>query len=322
MFTVPALGLGTSQLGNLGRVVSDDDAQAVVSTAWDGGIRYFDTAPHYGLGLSERRVGRLLQQYPRDQFTLSTKVGRILTPSPDTAHLRDTEGFDVPADLKREWDFSADGVRRSIEASLDRLGLDRIDIAYIHDPDDHWTQASQEAAPALVALREEGLIGAVGVGMNDSAMLAKFVAECDVDLVMCAGRFTLLEQPALGDLLPVAQDRGVGVVIAGVFNSGLLATARPRPGATYDYAEAGADLVQRANDIADICEQHGTTLPVAAQAFPWLHPAVVSVVVGCRSASQVQSAVDAEALGVSPELWTALDEAGLLAPGLLGETTR
>lgn len=319
---MPALGLGTSQLGNLGRVVSDADAEAVVATAWSGGIRYFDTAPHYGLGLSERRVGRLLQQYPRDPYVLSTKVGRNLVPSPETADLRDSGGFDVPADVKREWDFSADGVRRSIDESLTRLGLDRIDIAYIHDPDDHWTQASREAVPALVRLREEGIIGAVGVGMNDSAMLARFVGECDVDLVMCAGRFTLLEQTALDDLLPAAHERSVGVVIAGVFNSGLLATTRPRPGATYDYAEAGVTLVQRANEIADICEQHGTTLPIAAQAFPWLHPAVVSVVVGCRSAAQVQSALDADARGVSPEVWTALDEAGLLAPALLAEGAR
>ncbi|MCI1017234.1 aldo/keto reductase [Microbacterium sp. C5A9] len=322
MVTVPALGLGTSQLGNLGRAVSDDDAEAVITAAWDGGIRYFDTAPHYGLGLSETRVGRLLRDHPRDEWVLSTKVGRVLVPSPDTAHQRDDEGFDVPAVLRRERDYSADGARRSIDDSLERLGVDRIDIAYVHDPDEHGEQASREAIPALLRLRDEGVIGAVGVGMNDSTMLARFVTECDIDLVMCAGRFTLLEQPALRDLLPAAQSRGVGVVIAGVFNSGLLATPRPRSGATYDYAEAESDLVRRANDIADICEQYGTTLPVAAQAFPWLHPAVRSVVVGCRSAAQVRSALVADAHAVPSDLWEALAAAGFVARELLPESAR
>ncbi|TNH29504.1 aldo/keto reductase [Micromonospora orduensis] len=307
-----ALGFGAAQGGNLYRATSDEDFAAAVDTAWNGGIRYFDTAPHYGLGLSERRLGEALRSRPRDEYVVSTKVGRLLVPSPETAHLRDPEGFAVPADHRRVWDFSRDGVRRSLEASLRRTGLDRIDIVYLHDPDEHWEQAAHEAVPALVRLREQGVIGAIGAGMNQSAMLARFVAETDVDVVMCAGRFTLLEQGALVDLLPVARARRVGVVIAGVYNSGLLARDTPPSDAVYNYQQAPAEVIEQARRTARVCQSYGVTLPEAALAFVRRHPAVVSTVVGMRDEAQVTETLRRSAAEVPDQLWTVLYEEGLL----------
>ncbi|GIJ80963.1 D-threo-aldose 1-dehydrogenase [Micromonospora phaseoli] len=307
------LGFGAAQGGNLHRVTTDEEFATAVDTAWEAGVRYFDTAPHYGLGLSERRLGTALRHRPRDEYVVSTKVGRLLVPSPEDAHLRDTDGFDVPASHRRVWDFSRDGVRRSIEASLDRTGLDRIDIVYLHDPDDHWAQAANEAVPALVELRDQGVVGAIGAGMNQSAMLARFVSEADIDVVMCAGRYTLLEQGAADDLLPAAESRGVGVVIAGVYNSGLLSRDRPPADALYDYRQAPGELIERARRIAAVCETYGATLPQAALAFVRRHPAVVSTVVGVRDGSQAAEAVRRSSAGVPDGLWAALAAARLLA---------
>jgi D-threo-aldose 1-dehydrogenase len=306
------LGLGAAQFGNLYRETSDDEVVAAVGAAWDAGIRYFDTAPHYGVGLSETRLGAALRAYPRDEFILSTKVGRMLVPNPGHEHEQDAEGFAVPAVTKRQWDFSADGVRRSLDASLDRLGLDRVDIVYLHDPDDFYDEAASEAIPALIELREQGVIGAVGAGMNQSAMLARFVAEHDIDVVMCAGRYTLLEQPAAEDLLPIAQERGVEVVVAGVYNSGLLSRPRVSADALYNYEKAPAELVGRANAIAEVCERHDVTLPEAALAFPLLHPAVSSVVLGARSREQVDSNLARYSARIPDSLWRDLASAGLL----------
>src|SRR5262245_7717952 len=300
---MPPAGFGAAQLGNLFRETSDAEAARAVDAAWAAGFRYFDTAPHYGLGLSERRLGSALAQRERGEMLVSTKVGRLLVPSPGTADLRDDEGFAVPASTRRAWDFSADGVRRSLEASLERLGLDRIDIVYVHDPDDHWDAASKSAVPALVALREQGVVDAIGVGMNQSAMPAEFVRRHDIDLVMLAGRFTLLDQGALDDLLPLAADRGVGIVAAGVYNSGLLSQRRPDPNAPYDYHPAPAELVERAGRLAAVCEAHGVDLPTAAVHFPARHPAVVSVVIGAQTAEQVKINVARVAMPVPAELW-------------------
>jgi D-threo-aldose 1-dehydrogenase len=307
------LGLGTAQLGNLYRETTEDEATVTVDTAWDGGVRYFDTAPHYGLGLSERRLGERLATRPRDEYVLSTKVGRLVVPDPGGAGDPDSI-FVVPPGTRSEWDFSRDGVRRSIDDSLERLGTDRIDVAYVHDPDDHWEQASTEAVPALVELRDQGVIRAVGVGMNQSAMLARFVRETDVDLVMCAGRYTLLEQGALADLLPAAQEREVGVVVAGVYNSGLLAHPRPREEAHYNYSGVPPEVLDRARRIADVCDRHGVTLPDVAIAFVRAHPAVVSVVVGARGADQVGSALERSRTQVPLEVWADLREQWLLDP--------
>jgi len=307
------VGLGGAQAGNLGAVRSDETVREAFETAWAAGVRYVDTAPHYGLGLSERRLGALLAERDRDEFVLSTKVGRLLVPSsqPDGEDLAD--GFAVPATLRREWDLSRDGIRRSIEDSLVRLGLERIDIAFLHDPDERMDEAVAEAMPALIELREEGVLRAVGAGMNFSAPLTRFVRECDIDVVLCAGRYTLLDQSALADLMPAAIERGVGVVIGGVYNSGLLAVDRPGADATFDYVRAPSELVQRANAIADVCERHGVTLPEAALAFVNAHPAVVSTVIGMRHASDAEDALARAAADVPTQLWDDLRSAGLIS---------
>ncbi|WP_308466472.1 aldo/keto reductase [Rathayibacter soli] len=311
-----ALGLGVAQFGNLYRKTTEEEAAGAFDAAWEGGIRYFDTAPHYGLGLSERRIGALLLQKPREQFVLSTKVGRLLEPNPGGENERDDDMFDVPATHRRRWDFSADGVRRSIEESLHRLGLDRIDIAYLHDPDDFGEQAINEAIPALIELREQGVISAVGAGMNQSALPAEFIRRTDIDVIMLAGRFTLLEQGALAELLPLAEQEHVGIVIAGVYNSGLLATARPNARSTYNYAAAPTELIRRATAIADACQRHGVDLPSAALAYVSRHPAVVSVVVGARTRDQVRGNLDRFATVVPDELWRDLESQGLITSGV------
>jgi D-threo-aldose 1-dehydrogenase len=309
---VTALALGTSGIGNLYTEVGEEEAHAAVRAAWQRGIRSFDTAPHYGIGLAERRLGAALRGYPRERYTVSTKVGRRLEPTDaggdDLAH-----GFAVPATHRRVWDFSADGVRRTLEASLDRLGLDRVDVVYLHDPDDHAEQAFREAYPALERLRAEGVVGAIGAGMNQAAMLTRFVRDTDVDAVLCAGRYTLLDQGALTELLPAARERGTSVVIGGAFNSGLLAD--PRPGAAYDYARAPAGLLDRALRLKEAAERHGTTLRAAALAFCSAHPAVASVLVGARSAAEVHDCADQFAATVPAALWRELRDTGLLPAG-------
>ncbi|MGW7609530.1 aldo/keto reductase [Streptomyces sp. NPDC054766] len=306
---VSALSFGAAGIGNLFTEVTDEQAYEAVDAAWTSGIRYFDTAPHYGLGLSERRLGEALRDRPRAEYTVSTKVGRLLEPveagGDDLA-----DGFAVPATHHRVWDFSADGVRRSLDASLGRLGLDRVDVVYLHDPDDHAGQAFREGYPALEKLRSQGVVGAIGAGMNQTDMLTRFVRETDVDVVLCAGRYTLLDQGALTELLPAAQDRGTSVIIGGAFNSGLLAD--PRPGATYDYTVAGGELLDRALRLKEIAERHGTTLRAAALAFSAAHPAVVSVLAGARSAAEVRDCARQFAEPVPPEFWQELHAEGLL----------
>ncbi|MCX5537037.1 aldo/keto reductase [Streptomyces sp. NBC_00006] len=298
---ITELVLGTAALGHLYTPVEDDQAHAAVDTAWDVGVRAFDTAPHYGLGLAERRLGAALADRPRDTYVVSTKVGRLLIPG---------DGGQEP---RRVWDFSADGVRRSLEESLTRLGLDRVDIAYLHDPDGHEEQALAEAYPALEKLRAEGVVRAIGAGMNQTAMLTRFVRDTDVDVVLCAGRHTLLDPGARADLLPAAQRHGVAVLVGGVYNSGLLAD--PRPGATYDYTEAPRALVGRALRLKEAAERHGTTLRAAALAFAAAPDAVTALVMGARSAAEVHDFVRQfrAARDVPPSLWSELVERGLLA---------
>jgi D-threo-aldose 1-dehydrogenase len=305
------LSLGCAQLGNLYREVSDDDARATVDAAWQLGVRYFDTAPHYGLGLSERRLGAALWSRPRDAYVLSSKVGRLLEPAEVVEGL-DDDGYVVPATHRRLWDFSRDGIRRSLTESLERLDVDRVDIVYLHDPDEHWSEVVETGYPALAELRAEGTVTAIGAGMNQSSMLADLVRQTDVDVVMLAGRYTLLEQDSLDDLLPLCEKRGVGVVAAGVFNSGLLARPEPGPSAKYDYQDAPADVVDRARAIAEICTRHGTTLSAAAIAFPLAHPAVVSVCIGARSAEQIESNAARYGQQIPIDLWSELKAAGVL----------
>ena len=281
------------------------------------GVRYFDTAPHYGLGLSEKRVGAGLAHYNRDEFVVSTKVGRILEPSPGTAAQTDDQGFVVPADVVRRMDYSRDGVWASIESSLERLGLDYIDIAYLHDPDEHWDLASTEGMRGLIEMRDQGIVRAIGAGMNQSEMLTRFATECDVDVLMCAGRYTLLEQPAAADLLPAALENGVGVVIAGVYNSGLLARDQVAADATYDYAQAPTELIERAQALAAVCGRYGVTLPQAALAFVSGHPAVVSTVIGLRTPAQVTDSVARLAADIPAAIWDEMRTLGLLDPSLV-----
>ncbi|GAA3482721.1 aldo/keto reductase [Streptomyces yanii] len=307
---VGELAFGAAGIGNLFTAVTDAEAERAVHAAWESGVRHFDTAPHYGLGLSERRLGATLSSRPRSEYVVSTKVGRILVPTPEATGDDLANGFAVPATHRRRWDFSAHGVRRSIEDSLERLGLDRIDVVYLHDPDAHAAQALDQAYPELARMRDEGVVGAIGVGMNQAELLARFVRDTDIDAVLLAGRYTLLDQRGLAELLPLAAARGVGVVIGGVFNSGLLAD--PRPGATYDYATAPLDLLSRALDLKAVCERHGVPLRAAALRFPFGHPAVASVLVGTRSATEARDAAAMLAHPVPDALWAELKARGLL----------
>ncbi|BBC31902.1 D-threo-aldose 1-dehydrogenase [Streptomyces graminofaciens] len=314
------LGFGASVIGNLYRVTPVEDATAAVEAAWEAGIRYFDTAPHYGLGLSELRLGAALRQRPRAEYVVSSKVGRLLVPNEHPRGV-DSEGFVVRDDLRRQWDFSRDGVLRSIEATLERTGLDRLDVVYLHDPDDHWRQAADEAMPALADLRDQGVIGAIGAGMNQSAMLARFLRETAADVVMLAGRYTLLDQSALDDVLPAARESGKSVVAVGVFNSGLLSRDRPAEGMKYDYQAAPPALVDRARAIAEVCAAHGTTLPAAAIAFPHTHPTVTNVTLGMRTSEQVRRNVELHRRCVPEGLWDELRAQGLIrsdVPGVGG----
>ncbi|MER7279500.1 aldo/keto reductase [Dactylosporangium sp. NPDC000244] len=305
-----ALGLGCAQLGNLWRERCDAEARAIVDAAWECGIRTFDTAPHYGLGLSERRLGAALADRPRAEFTVSTKVGRLLEPV-DGGGDDLADGFAVPRTHRRVWDFSRDGVRRSLEASLERLGLDRVDVALLHDPEFQPDSALRQGFPALAELRAEGVVGAIGAGSKDVTVLARVVAECAPDAVMVAGRYTLLEQPAR-DLLSACAATGVSVLAAGVFNSGLLAEDVPRAGLHYEYGDAPAALVARASRIASVCGSLGTTLPAAAIAFPGRESVVSAVVLGADDAGQVRRNAALFAAPPPDALWAELGARGLL----------
>jgi D-threo-aldose 1-dehydrogenase len=308
---VTTFGFGAAGIGNLYNEVSDGDAEAALQAAWDAGVRYFDTAPHYGLGLSERRLGKFLAGVPRDEYVVSTKVGRLLEPF-DGEGLDLDNGFAVPKRYRRVWDFSADGVNRSVESSLERLGIDRVDVLLLHDPDDHWAEAAGQGAPALAELRSQGVVGAVGVGMNQWEMPARFVRETSIDVVMLAGRYTLLEQTAAAEFLPLCAERGVSILEAGVFNSGLLARARIPDNAKYNYADAPPELVQRAQRIAGVCERHGVTLPQAAVQFVLRHPTTASVVLGVKSAEQAVRNAELFAKPAPEQLWDELHAEGLL----------
>ena len=311
--TTSPLGFGAAALGNLYSALADEDWPAIVPAAWAGGIRFFDVAPHYGLGLAERRLGESLRALPREEIVVSTKVGRLLVPQ-DAAGRTDIENlFDVPADHRRVRDYSRDGVLRSIEDSLERLGLDRIDLVLVHDPDEFEREALKGAFPALSELRDQGVIASFGAGMNQSAMLARFVRETDADVMMVAGRWTLLDQTAARDLLPAAAERDVTVIAAAVFNSGILATDDPGEGAAFDYAPADRAVVDRARAIARIAHRHGLTLPELAAAFPFTHPAVGVVVMGAASAEQAARNAALLTPSVAPEVWDELRESGLIS---------
>jgi len=308
------IGFGGGSVGNLRRAITDADADAAIRRAWDRGIRYFDTAPHYGLGLSERRLGRTLATFDRNEYVVSTKVGRLLKPRPEPL-AQDDDGFVVPGDLMRVWDFSLDGVRRSVHESLERLGMDRFDILYAHDPDQAYPDAMREGLEALASLKAEGVVGAIGVGTNSVKGIVEHIEAGRIDVLMLANRWTLLDHEEAIPLMAAADNRGVSIVAAGVFNSGLLARRRPAVDAHYDYQAAPADVMARAHRLADVCESHGVDLPTAAIAFPLLQPAVRGVVLGMRSVADVDSNIDRFETDVPAALWADLEAQGLLAPG-------
>jgi D-threo-aldose 1-dehydrogenase len=301
---VSRLSLGTAPLGGMYESVPDAVASELIGGALDAGLRYIDTAPHYGRGVAEERLAAVLPARDRSTFVLSTKVGRLIVPAAGPA---DTSEFHDAKQTKAVFDFSAEGVRRSIGDSLERLGLDRIDI---HDPDDFADQAIAEAYPVLHDLRDQGVIGAIGLGMNQSAVPARFVRETDIDAVLLAGRYTLIDQTGQADLLPLAAERGVSIVIGGVYNSGILAD--PNPNAKFDYAAAPEHLIERAIAIKEVCGRHDVTLPAVAIQFPLAHPAVATVLTGSRSLAELAVNLKAFEAKIPSELWEDLAETGLL----------
>lgn len=315
------LGLGTAPLGNLYRAISDAEADAVMDRAWTAGLRYFDTAPLYGFGLSETRLNRFLRDKPRDHYVLSTKVGRLLEPCPPG--LRDGVGkwFDVPA-RHEVYDYSYDGVMRSIEASFARLGVDRIDVLLVHDLDvaNQGSRANVDAKlaqlmaggyHALERLRREGAIKAFGAGVNEWQVCQQMAEQGDFDLFLLAGRYTLLEQAALDSFLPLCQSRGIGIIIGGPYNSGILATGA-RPGAFYNYEPAPQPILDRVERIEAVCTAHGVRMVDAAFRFPLLHPSVVSVIPGGQGVDEMESNIAAHAAAIPPALWDDLKDQGLL----------
>jgi D-threo-aldose 1-dehydrogenase len=319
------LGFGAAPLGNLFRAISEDAAQAILTAAWDAGLRYFDTAPLYGLGLSETRLNHFLRGKPRDQYVLSSKVGRILEVT--TLDKRDGVGkwVDVPSRRER-YDYSHDGVLRSIEHSLERLGIDRIDILYAHDIDifNHGTEAAMLARltefmaggyRALLRLRDEGVIKAFGAGLNEGEPCDWLMARGDFDIFLLAGRYTLLEQGAQG-FMDRAAAKGVGVVIGGPYNSGILATG-PRPGVHYNYSPAPQAVLDRAARLQAVCEAHGVRLVDAAFRFPLLHKATVSVIPGGQGLAEMESNVQAAKAQIPQALWQALADDGLIPEAMV-----
>jgi D-threo-aldose 1-dehydrogenase len=305
---VTRMMFGAAPIGGLFAPVSEQAARATLEAAWAGGIRAFDTAPHYGAGLSELRLGRFLAGLPRAEYVLSTKVGRRLVPA--DGDVEGAEGFYGTPQLRRVRDYSRAGVLASLEASLARLGTDRVDIVLIHDPDDHAAQALDEAYPALAELRSAGVIGAVGVGMNQAPLLEWFVARADLDCVLVAGRYSLLDTSAAASLLPACRERGVAVLVGGVFNGGILVD--PGPGATYDYNPAPAELLERARRLRTACARLGQPLAGVALRFVLRHPAVTAALIGARSPEEIREDLGFLTADVPDEVFARLAAEGLL----------
>ena len=314
------LGFGGAPLGNLLTAITEPDALGALEAARGAGLRWFDTAPLYGLGLSEERFGRALAQEPRDAFVLSTKVGRIIERcGPDEA---DTDKFVVPQDRRFYYDYSFDGVMRSFHDSLGRLGLERIDVLFCHDVD-IWTHGSRQASDArigefmdggyraLASLRDQGLIRAIGAGLNEWEVCERMARLGDFDLFLLAGRYTLLEQEALESFLPLCEARGIGVLLGGPFNSGVLATGAV-PGAIYNYEPAPREVLERVARIGHVCAEHGVALPAAALQFPLAHPSVITIIPGGRTAGEVRQGVEMMTAPIPDGLWSDLRAEGLL----------
>jgi D-threo-aldose 1-dehydrogenase len=298
---LPRIGLGTASLGGLFEPVGEEEAVATIERAWERGVRLFDTAPLYGFGQSERWLGRALADKPRDELVLATKVGRLLLadapPDPGQPFWRGT-----PNEVNPVFDFSFDGVMRSFEESLERLGVDRIDVLHVHDPDNHLDEALTGAYPALERLRTEGTIRAVGVGANTVAPLLHFARETDVDCLLEAGRHTLLDRSATAELLPTCRGRGIAVIAGGVLNSGVIAG-----GTTFDYRPAAPDVRARVESLAGTCARFDVPLLAAALQFPLREPAVATVLLGARSVVELDDNLDALEVAIPDDLWSELD---------------
>ncbi|WP_280151262.1 aldo/keto reductase [Piscinibacter sp. XHJ-5] len=317
------LGMGTAPIGSLYAKVDDADARHLLAAAWNAGLRFFDTAPFYGHGLAEHRLGEALRVQPRGDWTLSTKVGRLLRPVAQGAAVASTAGWVQPLPFEPVFDYTAGAVRRSIEDSLQRLGTHRIDIALVHDigrythgalHDRYWQQLTEGGGlRELEALRREGLVGAIGLGVNEWPVVLDAMEHADLDCVLLAGRYTLLEQGALTPFLDRCVERAVGVIVGGPFNSGVLVTGA-RAGAKFDYADAPDDVLQRVHRLHQSCEEFGVPLAAAALQFPLAHPAVVSCIPGARSEAELQQILGWAALDIPRSLWTTLQQRGLIAP--------
>jgi D-threo-aldose 1-dehydrogenase len=308
---ITRLVFGGAPIGGLFSTVGDRAAQETLEAAWSAGIRAFDTAPHYGAGLSEQRIGGFLAGRPRHEYVLSTKVGRLLVPA--AGDVEGAESFYGTPQLARIRDYSRDGVLASVEESLGRLGIDRIDVALIHDPDDYAAEALDGAYPALAELRAAGVVGAIGIGMNQVALLEWFLPRSDLDCVLVAGRYSLLDGSAAERLLPECQRRGVAVLAGGVFNSGVLAD--PGPDATYDYQPAPSSLVDRARRIRSACAGYGLPLGAVALQFTLRHPAVTAAVIGARSAAEITEDAGYLDVSVPDALFDDLAADGLIPAG-------
>lgn len=318
------LGFGGAPLGNLFRAVTEGEAIALVRHARASGIGYFDTAPHYGNGLSEIRIGKALGGIARDEYVLSSKVGRLLVA--DRAAPREQNGYVDVLPYRQRWDYSRSGTLRSIDESLQRLGVSRLDIAYIHDidRDTHGTAYAQRfdevltgAVPALTELREAGVIGGFGLGVNDWRVCVDVLSRVDLDIVLLAGRYTLLDQSALSELLPVCERRGVALVIGGPYNSGILATgAHPADDSApyFNYAPARPDVVARVAAIERVCAEFDVPLRAAALQFPLGHPTVTSVIPGARTIAEFDQNLALATRAVPQTFWQALADRGLIPP--------
>lgn len=319
---VTTLGYGGAPIGGFRFALSEQQAVETIRTALSAGVRYFDTSPYYGYGRSEHLFGQALRSVPRDSYVLSTKVGRTMSAKRDDEIVEGYRAGGLP--FKPTYDYSADGAYRSLEQSLLRLGMNRIDVVFIHDVD-VWTHGSQAEAdrrfaeamagcyPALAKLRSEGVIRAIGVGLNDSEMCVRFAREADLDCIMLAGRYTLLEQGAIAELLPLCQEKMISILLAGPFNSGILATGAVA-GAPYDYKPAPDAVMDRVRRIESTCRRHGVELATAALQFPLAHSALASAVVGSIHPHEVQENAARMTQSIPVALWADLKREGLLHP--------
>jgi D-threo-aldose 1-dehydrogenase len=315
---VTPFAFGAAPIGNIFRPIDEETSDAMIQTAWDAGVRYYDTAPMYGHGLSELRCGHSLRWKNRDDYVLSSKVGRILKPG-KRSEVDFTPWVDAAAN-EVIFDYSYDGTMRAFEDSLQRLALERIDISFIHDIDvftrggeqpEVFAQAMDGCWKALERLRSEGVVKAIGVGVNEWEVCHEALKQHDFDCFLLAGRYTLLEQEALDAFLPLCEERNAAVVVGGGFNSGILATGAVE-GAKYNYAPAPAEIMQRVAGIEAVCREHDVPLPAAAMQFVVAHPAVPSFIAGTRSVKQLQKNLDWFSHPIPADFWAALKSKGLL----------